>query len=132
MHMLNLAQIQGRRSVEQTGVLLSVSCRLVQSLIFSNSLKYLSRCILTLPNRGRKLLPFSIQCKMAMGHQLSTNMKKPLCDLGYFWLLHYFRLKNMSWAQKKLKMKSKIMNGKKVVGTKQSIIMLYSIYTIFN
>lgn len=56
MCLLNLAQI-----AEQTGALLSVSCRLVRSLISSNSLKYLSGCIFVPVNRAReKLLAFFV------------------------------------------------------------------------
>lgn len=56
MCLLNLAQI-----AEQTGALLSVGCRLVRSLISSNSLKYLSGCIFVPVNRAReKLLAFFV------------------------------------------------------------------------
>lgn len=86
MCLLNLAQI-----AEQTGALLSVSCRLVRSLISSNSLKYLSGCIFVPVNRAREKncslflwLPveeqgnYTQQCAL-----LNTNLTKSSRDFQF-------------------------------------------------
>ena len=67
--LLNLAQ-----NAAQTGALLSVSCRLVRSLIYSNSLKYLSGCIFVLVNRAREAACFFV-APSGKTRKLHTTMR---------------------------------------------------------
>lgn len=91
-----------RWKTEQTGALLSVSCRLVRSLISSNSLKYLSGCIFVLVNRARKLQGFSSQWKRRNYTEqcapFNTNMMKLSWDF-HFWWFHYRSSKNIISAK---------------------------------